>query len=79
MRATATPHDALFKKFMSQPPLARQFLDIHLPSTIRQHCDLDTLQLVPTSFIERDLSAFYSDVLFSMRTDCGEGYIRNRL
>ncbi|ADU68555.1 Rpn family recombination-promoting nuclease/putative transposase [Pantoea sp. At-9b] len=75
MSATATPHDALFKKFMSQPVLARQFLDIHLPPVIHQHCDLDTLQLVPTSFIERDLSAFYSDVLFSMKTDCGEGYI----
>lgn len=28
MSATVTPHDALFKKFMSQPVLARQFLDI---------------------------------------------------
>ncbi|QGY28511.1 Rpn family recombination-promoting nuclease/putative transposase [Pantoea cypripedii] len=75
MSATVTPHDALFKKFMSQLPLARQFLEIHLPPTIRNHCDLDTLQLVPTTFIERDLSAFYSDVLLSMKTDCGEGYI----
>lgn len=75
MSATVTPHDALFKKFMSQLPLARQFLEIHLPSTIRCHCDLDTLQLIPTTFIERDLSAFYSDVLLSMKTDCGDGYI----
>ncbi|QGY29528.1 Rpn family recombination-promoting nuclease/putative transposase [Pantoea cypripedii] len=75
MRVSTAPHDALFKKFLSHLPVARQFLEIHLPAEIQQHCDLDSLQLVPTTFIERDLSAFYSDVLFSMKTACGAGYI----
>lgn len=75
MGVTPAPHDALFKKFLSHLPVARQFLEIHLPPEIQQQCDLDTLQLVPTTFIERDLSAFYSDVLFAMKTDCGAGYI----
>jgi predicted transposase/invertase (TIGR01784 family) len=75
MRVSTAPHDALFKKFLCHLPVARQFLEIHLPTEIQQHCDLDSLQLVPTTFIERDLSAFYSDVLFSMKTECGAGYI----
>ncbi len=75
MSVISAPHDALFKRFLSHPPIARQFLEIHLPPSIRQHCDLDTLQLVTTTFIERDLRALYSDVLLSMKTDCGEGYI----
>ncbi|WP_313686815.1 Rpn family recombination-promoting nuclease/putative transposase [Pantoea sp.] len=75
MSVIPAPHDALFKRFLSHPPIARQFLEIHLPPAIRQHCDLDTLQLVTTTFIERDLRALYSDVLLSMKTDCGEGYI----
>lgn len=75
MSITPTPHDALFKRFLSHLPIARQFLEIHLPPSVRQHCDLNTLQLIPTSFIERDLRALYSDVLLSMKTDCGEGYV----
>ncbi|ADU68481.1 Rpn family recombination-promoting nuclease/putative transposase [Pantoea sp. At-9b] len=75
MSVVSAPHDALFKKFLSHLPVARQFLEIHLPQSIREHCDLDKLQVVPTTFIERDLSALYSDVLLSMKTDDGEGYI----
>lgn len=75
MSATATPHDALFKRFLSHQSIARQFLEIHLPPRLLQRCDLDTLQLIPTTFIERDLSALYSDVLMSMKMEGGEGYI----
>lgn len=75
MNITPTPHDALFKKFLNHLPIARQFLEIHLPSSVQQHCDLDTLQLIPTTFIEKDLRALYSDVLLSMKTDGGDGYV----
>ncbi|WP_204525754.1 Rpn family recombination-promoting nuclease/putative transposase, partial [Citrobacter cronae] len=42
---TATPHDAVFKKIMSYPEMARDFLDIHLPPALREMCDLQTLKL----------------------------------
>ncbi|PCQ07273.1 hypothetical protein CP995_29315, partial [Klebsiella pneumoniae] len=48
---------------------------IHLPPALRQHCDLDTLQLESASFIEESLRAWYSDVLWSLKTASGEGYI----
>ncbi|AYL66878.1 MULTISPECIES: Rpn family recombination-promoting nuclease/putative transposase [Citrobacter freundii complex] len=72
---TATPHDAVFKKIMSYPEMARDFLDIHLPPALREICDLQTLKLEPGSFIEQDLRAFYSDVLWSLKTREGQGYI----
>lgn len=54
---TSTPHDAVFKQFLTQADTARDFLAIHLPPALRQHCDLDTLQLESASFIEESLRA----------------------
>ncbi|SQC39537.1 transposase [Klebsiella pneumoniae] len=51
------------------------FWAIHLPPALRQRCDLDTLQLESASFIEESLRAWYSDVLWSLKTASGEGYI----
>lgn len=62
---TSTPHDAVFKQFLTQADTARDFLAIHLPPALRQRCDLDTLQLESASFIEESLRARYSDVLWS--------------
>lgn len=65
---TSTPHDAVFKQFLTQADTARDFLAIHLPPALRQRCDLDTLQLESASFIEESLRAWYSDVLWSLKT-----------
>jgi predicted transposase/invertase (TIGR01784 family) len=72
---TATPHDAVFKKLISYPEIARDFLNIHLPATLRNICDLTTLKLESTTFIEDDLRAYYSDLLWSLKTCEGDGYI----
>ncbi|HFX7217808.1 TPA: Rpn family recombination-promoting nuclease/putative transposase [Escherichia coli] len=49
---TSSPHDAVFKTFMFSPDTARDFLEIHLPEPLRKLCNLQTLRLEPTSFIE---------------------------
>ncbi|WP_426496319.1 Rpn family recombination-promoting nuclease/putative transposase [Klebsiella grimontii] len=72
---TSTPHDAVFKQFLSHPECARDFIEIHLPASLRQLCDLQTLKLESDSFIEADLRASYSDVLWSLKTSDGDGYI----
>lgn len=72
---TSTPHDAVFKQFLYHPDTARDFLDIYLPSTLRELCDLQTLKLESGSFIEDSLRANYSDVLWSLKTNEGDGYI----
>ncbi|CNK13209.1 Rpn family recombination-promoting nuclease/putative transposase [Yersinia mollaretii] len=75
MKTTPTPHDAIFKQFLTHQQTARDFLEIHLPPELRQICDLDTLQLESGSFIENDLRAFYSDILYSLKTQTQEGYV----
>lgn len=64
-----------FKQFLTHQQTARDFLEIHLPPELRQICDLDTLQLESGSFIENDLRAFYSDILYSLKTQTQEGYV----
>ncbi|WP_034918051.1 Rpn family recombination-promoting nuclease/putative transposase [Erwinia sp. 9145] len=73
--ATPTPHDAVFKQFLTHPETARDFMDLHLPGTLRALCDLDTLKLESGSFIEENLRPYYSDVLYSLKTAGGDGYI----
>lgn len=74
--STPTPHDALFKQFLTDPDTARDFLAIHLPETLRQVCDLSTIRLEPGSYIDKDLRPFYSDVVYSVGTATGNtGYI----
>ncbi|HCT2320426.1 TPA: Rpn family recombination-promoting nuclease/putative transposase [Klebsiella pneumoniae] len=72
---TSTPHDAVFKRFLRHPETATDFLTLYLPEAIRQRCDFSTLRLQSASFIDEDLRAWYSDVLWSVQTTCGTGYV----
>ncbi|WP_208952121.1 Rpn family recombination-promoting nuclease/putative transposase, partial [Rahnella sp. ChDrAdgB13] len=74
-KTTPTPHDAVFKTFLTHPETARDFLQIHLPPALLAVCDLSTLQLASGSFVEEDLRPYYSDVLYSLKTDQGDGYV----
>lgn len=69
------PHDAIFRQFLMQPNIARDFMEIHLPAELRAICDLSTLQLDSGSFVEEKLRPYYSDVLYKLSTTAGDGYI----
>lgn len=56
--STPTPHDATFRQFLTQPDIARDFMEIHLPAELRAVCDLSTLKLESGSFVEDDLRGF---------------------
>lgn len=72
---TPTPHDALFKQFLGQKETAQDFLDIWLPDSIKALCDLDSIKLESGSFIDEQLKSYQSDVLYSVHTVQGEGYL----
>lgn len=74
-KKTPVPHDAAFKAFLTHPDTARDFIKLHVPAEFRAICDLSTLKLESGSFVEEDLRAYYSDVLYSVKTTEGEGYI----
>lgn len=71
----STPHDAVFKTYLTHKATAQDFLQIHLPPMLLQGCNLATLKLESGSFVEENLRAFYSDILYSMQTASGKGYI----
>ncbi|MGL4682591.1 MAG: Rpn family recombination-promoting nuclease/putative transposase, partial [Hafnia alvei] len=70
-----TPHDAIFKTFMSHTETVRDFLGIHLPANLLAICDLQTLQLESGSFVDEELRSSYSDILWSLQTRKGRGYV----
>ena len=73
--SVSTPHDSVFKAFLTDPDTARDFLTIHLPPVLLAECDLDTLKLAPGSFIEESLRPYFSDVLYSLKTQRGDGFV----
>jgi len=72
---TPTPHDATFRQFLTNPNVARDFMELHLTAELRTICDLSTLKLECGSFVEDDLRQYFSDVLYSLKTTTGDGYI----
>ena len=74
-QSTSTPHDAIFKHFMAHVDTARDFLDIYLPAPLRAICDLSSLKLEATSMVEKNLRSRISDILYSVKTQAGDGYI----
>lgn len=70
-----TPHAATFRQFLTQPDIARDFLALHLTPELRECGDLGTLKLESGSFAEDDFRQYFSDVLYSLKTMAGNGYI----
>lgn len=76
MTNTLSRHDHVFKKFLGDIAVARDFLEIHLPPHLRKRCDFGTLAMTSGSFIEDDLKGQCSDMLYSMKTTTGhDGYV----
>lgn len=69
------PHDKVFKLFLSDIDVARDFLTVHLPLDIGERCDFSTLRLESASFVDEALRARVSDMLYSLHTSAGTGYI----
>lgn len=74
-KKSPVPHDATFRQFLKHPDVARDFMQLHLPAELREICDLNTLRLESGSFVEDDLRQYFSDVLYSLKTSAGDGYI----
>ncbi|WGM04105.1 Rpn family recombination-promoting nuclease/putative transposase [Arsenophonus nasoniae] len=72
---TPTPHDAVFKQFLSEKETAKDFFDIWLPDEIKALCDLESLKVESGSFIDSEMKNYQSDILYSVSTTKGNGYI----
>ncbi|HGJ5922698.1 Rpn family recombination-promoting nuclease/putative transposase, partial [Arsenophonus apicola] len=71
---TPTPHDSLFKQFLSEKETAKDFFTVWLPDEIKSLCDLDSLKVESGSFIDSEMKNYQSDILYSVKTKKGKGY-----
>jgi predicted transposase/invertase (TIGR01784 family) len=70
------PHDRFFRSSLSDPRVAREFMEAHLPEHIKALIDLNTLEMCPGTFVDETLQLHLSDVLFSLKWASGKlGYI----
>ncbi|QBY45625.1 Rpn family recombination-promoting nuclease/putative transposase (plasmid) [Arsenophonus nasoniae] len=72
---TPTPHDAVFRQFLSEKETAKDFFDIWLPDEIKALCDLESLKVESGSFIDTGMKNYQSDILYSVNTQQGQGYV----
>ncbi|HYF97986.1 MAG TPA: Rpn family recombination-promoting nuclease/putative transposase [Coxiellaceae bacterium] len=68
-------HDALAKRCLTHPAIARDWLEVHLPSQLKELCDLSSLQIEATAHVEEDLKQIFSDVIYSLQINGTKGYI----
>lgn len=59
-------HDLMAKSLFLDLDSARDFLLCHLPAEIIQRCDLMSLNIASSSFIDGTLRPHYSDILYSL-------------
>ena len=59
------PHDVFAKSVMSKIENARDFFNGVLPEGLRELIDLETLRLEKESYVDEELSEFYSDIVYT--------------
>lgn len=68
-------HDHFFREIAKDPVAASGLLENFLPPDVRAMVDMDSIELQKDSFVEPDLRAYYSDLLFRVRLAEAVGYV----
>lgn len=66
MRDIVNPHDTFFKESFTRLEVARELFEHYLPTAVRQTLALDTLTLMPQSFVDQELQTQYGDLLYQV-------------
>ena len=61
------PHDHFFRESFSKPQIIRNFLQEYLPPALLAQIDLDTLALESGSYIDEELRAHQTDLLYRVQ------------
>ncbi len=70
------PHDEFVKSMLYEEPMARDFFESNLPSDTLNLVKLDNMQFVPGTFVDKQLRALHTDILYKVEMKDGcEGYI----
>ena len=68
-------HDALIRKALENPIVAKEFFEMHLPKEIKAMFSSHTLKMEKESFVEANLQHSISDILFSAKFKDDTGYL----
>jgi len=75
MSNVVTPHDHFFRGMLQNKETAKEFFRFHLPANIRQEVDLESIELESDSFIESNLRAQATDLLYTAQFGERRGYL----
>lgn len=67
--------DKFFKKSLSNPKVAKEFFETHLPSYLKKLIDLETLVLQKESFIDEHFRASSADILYQAKCGDSDAYL----
>jgi len=68
-------HDKIFKEIFSRKDGARDFFANYLPEEILKRLDLERIEIVKESFIEKELKEYFSDILYKVSLADSPAYL----
>ncbi len=75
MDIVQNPHDKFFKETLSQKKNAVSFLKNYLPKELLKHIIPENIAIEKDSYITDELKEYFSDILYKVELQDGEGYI----
>ena len=75
MEEVVNVHDKYFKDMFGKKDNARAFFSSYLPPEVLKHLDLESIEIVKESFIEKDLKEYFSDILYKVNLSEESAYI----
>jgi len=67
MAEISNPHDKFFKEVFSRREVAVDFLRNYLPEEVFSCLDEESIHLRKDSFVDKELRAYFSDLLYQER------------
>ncbi len=69
------PHDITFKKLFGEREIAKDVIEKNLPKEVLEVLDMDSLEKLDGSFINKDLKETFSDLLYGAKINNRDAYI----
>ena len=69
------PHDKFFKESFSRKEIAQSFIQEYLPETLRNQINFKTLEILKDSYIDKELTEHFSDILYKVKISGKNAYI----
>ncbi len=75
MQKLNNPHDRFFKDSFSRKDVVRNFIQEYIPPDLTKQIDLNSLEIQKDSFIDNELSASFSDILYKINIADESGFL----